>query len=593
MKNFKWFKCALAITLILATMLSVVACVEKPTVEPPIDDDEETTTEATTTEEPVTTPNTPIGEAKFAIIVPEVLSAGENLTAAAEYLKKAIFETYGVSVEPVSDIKGKIEADTYTFLLGPTSFEQSAALSDDMKLDDYGYKVFNDKLVAIDAGAFDEVVTAVKKFCEDQMKYTEQSGATEAKYPSFENGKEFVHTGTYENKTVTINGMPIENFTIAIKNKSGIEAAEKLAEKLGKHNGYSVPIVLIKDLTGDEKAVICAGTLNREGSVLKSARMGYTYKVAVSNMGNKYTLGIAGSNDTNFTTALNQVLTKTRETESNGNVTVTLPQETTFKYTYTMQFSKAWTRGSTTAKSTIANGITYEERNFTSTAGAHIANILYVDTSLYTIRCGTPNESKSTQLSAGQTVTGQMAAAANKGYTVMAGTNGGIWVGSSVQSMSVKDGVQITKSSGTAPYIGLTKDGTLKIAVGTPASDFSNFSQVIGGERMLINDNNPQIFTATMAGFVTEHHPRTAAGLLDDGTLVLVTIDGRQSHSQGANLENLTDVMMLLGCKDAFVLDGGGSTTMAVKSGNSYVVKNSPSDGSQRAVWNSILVVKK
>ncbi len=76
-------------------------------------------------------------------------------------------------------------------------------------------------------------------------------------------------------------------------------------------------------------------------------------------------------------------------------------------------------------------------------------------------------------------------------------------------------------------------------------------------------------------------HPRTAVGLsADQRTLLLVTVDGRQAHSQGVTLVELGDLMKSLGAVDAINLDGGGSSTMVVKDPATGVigVANQPSD---------------
>jgi hypothetical protein len=60
-------------------------------------------------------------------------------------------------------------------------------------------------------------------------------------------------------------------------------------------------------------------------------------------------------------------------------------------------------------------------------------------------------------------------------------------------------------------------------------------------------------------------NPRTIVGEDPDGRLMLVTIDGRQARSVGATLWEAARVARALGMRDAINLDGGGSTTMAVR----------------------------
>jgi hypothetical protein len=84
----------------------------------------------------------------------------------------------------------------------------------------------------------------------------------------------------------------------------------------------------------------------------------------------------------------------------------------------------------------------------------------------------------------------------------------------------------------------------------------------------------------------TARHPRTAAGVSEDGrTLYLAVVDGRTSISVGMTCGELGNLMKGLGAWSAINLDGGGSTTMWVKGEG---VVNSPSDGVQRVVANHL-----
>jgi hypothetical protein len=66
--------------------------------------------------------------------------------------------------------------------------------------------------------------------------------------------------------------------------------------------------------------------------------------------------------------------------------------------------------------------------------------------------------------------------------------------------------------------------------------------------------------------FALARHPRTAFGVRADGTLLFLTVDGRQpAHSVGMSLPELTALLRDLGAVDAINLDGGGSTTMVVE----------------------------
>ncbi len=101
----------------------------------------------------------------------------------------------------------------------------------------------------------------------------------------------------------------------------------------------------------------------------------------------------------------------------------------------------------------------------------------------------------------------------------------------------------------------------------------------VGGRLLIDGEVNPNLPTGAA--------PRTAIGIKDDGSIVLYTIDGRQSgHSYGVQLKTLATRMQELGCTEALNLDGGGSTQMSVQlpgSDNPSLV-NKPSDGSERKV---------
>ena len=82
-------------------------------------------------------------------------------------------------------------------------------------------------------------------------------------------------------------------------------------------------------------------------------------------------------------------------------------------------------------------------------------------------------------------------------------------------------------------------------------------------------------------------------GYDDNGCVYLIVVDGRQQEvSNGASLLDLSLMLKELGATYAVNLDGGGSSTMIENAGGELVVKNSPSDGALRSVFNSVLITK-
>ena len=88
--------------------------------------------------------------------------------------------------------------------------------------------------------------------------------------------------------------------------------------------------------------------------------------------------------------------------------------------------------------------------------------------------------------------------------------------------------------------------------------------------------------------------PRTAAGIKANGDVVFYTIDGRQSgHSVGATIQMVAQRLVELGCTEAVLLDGGGSTSLVstYPDYSSSSMVNKPSEGTSRAVTNAIFLV--
>ncbi|MCH4887292.1 phosphodiester glycosidase family protein [Acidaminobacter sp. JC074] len=83
-------------------------------------------------------------------------------------------------------------------------------------------------------------------------------------------------------------------------------------------------------------------------------------------------------------------------------------------------------------------------------------------------------------------------------------------------------------------------------------------------------------------------HPRTIIGQYANDDLIVIVVDGRQGdYSAGITLERLQDKLLELGVKDAYNLDGGGSTAMYFKG----QILNKPSDGHERPVANNFIVL--
>jgi exopolysaccharide biosynthesis protein len=81
--------------------------------------------------------------------------------------------------------------------------------------------------------------------------------------------------------------------------------------------------------------------------------------------------------------------------------------------------------------------------------------------------------------------------------------------------------------------------------------------------------------------------PRTLIGHFSNGDLLFIVIDGRQKESSGVTLEEAQNKLLEFNVRDAYTLDGGGSSSF-VYNGK---VLNSPSDGGERKVISSFVVM--
>ncbi|MCX5143614.1 phosphodiester glycosidase family protein [Streptomyces sp. NBC_00338] len=121
-------------------------------------------------------------------------------------------------------------------------------------------------------------------------------------------------------------------------------------------------------------------------------------------------------------------------------------------------------------------------------------------------------------------------------------------------------------------------------------------TSVIGAGPALVRDGRTRI-NAEANGLsraaVAQREPRTVAGVTADGTLLLVTFDGRRPGiSAGVSLQEAADLMVSMGAADAVNLDGGGSTTMVVEDR----LWNRPTDSpggarTERAVATALAVI--
>lgn len=173
------------------------------------------------------------------------------------------------------------------------------------------------------------------------------------------------------------------------------------------------------------------------------------------------------------------------------------------------------------------------------------------------------------------------------GVTVVAAVNGDFFNMSTGEPTGalVMNGVQYHGTERESLWFGITKDNQPLIGSGAVPE---NIKEAIGANVTLIEGGQ-----VTAGLDAATKQPRTAVGIDANGKVVVIVADGRQAASSGYTLSELADEMLRLGCVDAVNLDGGGSTTYAARyAGESALtVANSPSDGVERLVSSSLMIV--
>ncbi len=130
---------------------------------------------------------------------------------------------------------------------------------------------------------------------------------------------------------------------------------------------------------------------------------------------------------------------------------------------------------------------------------------------------------------------------------------------------------------GSVPFqmVGITKDGTLiigKYSI-TELMKLNISEAVMFYPRVIANGKPLPVVDDGM-------QPRTAICQKPNSEIIILVIDGRQTHSVGAKIKEVQDLFMEEGCVNAGFLDGGASSEMVV--GDEVVTKPSSRYGERR-----------
>lgn len=152
-------------------------------------------------------------------------------------------------------------------------------------------------------------------------------------------------------------------------------------------------------------------------------------------------------------------------------------------------------------------------------------------------------------------------------YDCIAGVNGGKYEDQSgLGSGSLPEGIVISEGKlligdpdTSYGLCGFTYDNVLVVGTMTASHALSIGLRdaVSFGPALIVNGKS-----AGYSGIGSGLNPRTAIGQREDGAVLLLVIEGRQTSSMGASMSDLIEVMTEYGAVNAYNLDGGMSSSM-------------------------------
>ena len=153
--------------------------------------------------------------------------------------------------------------------------------------------------------------------------------------------------------------------------------------------------------------------------------------------------------------------------------------------------------------------------------------------------------------------------APKEGYNLLI-DEAGLPIKVSANPIEIKKG-QFVLSGSKDKIIKLARDGKIKIDVRLQDS-LKGAKHIIAAGPYLVKES--KIFLDTKEQkllAISGKNPRSAIGFKQDGTFIIVTVDGREQSSVGLTLYELASFMKSIGCEYAMNLDGGSSSAIYVK----------------------------
>lgn len=170
----------------------------------------------------------------------------------------------------------------------------------------------------------------------------------------------------------------------------------------------------------------------------------------------------------------------------------------------------------------------------------------------------------------------------------------GDYYGARQSGYVIRNGKLYRDTSGNRDALVIQKNGEFKFVSEseTSASELlqEGALQVFSFGPVLLNNGEVSVGENDEVGMAMASNPRTAIGYLGNNHYVFVVSDGRTSESAGLSLYELASFMKELGVKDAYNLDGGGSSTMVFKGEIINNPTTSGRSGEERAVSDMVYI---
>ncbi|MBE6585732.1 MAG: phosphodiester glycosidase family protein [Ruminococcaceae bacterium] len=134
---------------------------------------------------------------------------------------------------------------------------------------------------------------------------------------------------------------------------------------------------------------------------------------------------------------------------------------------------------------------------------------------------------------------------------------------------------------------GFKVGGKVSVDVTNKSGSAGNAVQIIGGFFTLMENGR-------LTGQPTnqDQYPCSIVGIKENGSAILIGITSQSDKKyQGSRQMDLPSLCKELGCVDALLFDGGGSSTFVTLEEGAYIRRNGCSDGQPRVLGNSLAIV--